>query len=464
VKEGGKTRNIAIIDFWTQNALKPIHDNIYKVLLSLDQDGTHNQEAAFDRVVDLSNKFGCAHSFDLTSATDRFPVILQTLLVKSIFGCEMSELWSSLLIDRNYRFNGKNIRWGVGQPLGALSSWGVFALTHHVFIRYCANDETFDKYVILGDDVVIFDNVVASEYKKLMEHFGVGINSSKSFTSSGLVVYGEFCKRLFCGREELSPFPLKQALKACEDESESTQFVLSFFEALGVTDYIRICNFLTRLPTPASFKVNALLGFAALGLTDTDRSGILSKLDFSRGALRSIVANSIADKGMSDIGEKVKLFYTAGSSLDTDPKKSQIHTTPVPIQFGDRNLGRYLYLSYGGRVWTTSKTENVLFECYNSPFRNFVNVYKQKVFSLHDNMLFFDFPLTDDDLENVLKLDFSVGFPTKEPRPSALSVVIRSLKRMLLSGKPVKGLDFIGSRPMGGLIEGGVDLLSLLSK
>ncbi|KAL0300400.1 UNVERIFIED_CONTAM: putative mitochondrial protein [Sesamum calycinum] len=48
-----------------------------------------------------------------------------------------------------------------GQPLGYLSSWPLFALTHHILMAVCRTGEKFTKYAVLGDDVVIADQEVA---------------------------------------------------------------------------------------------------------------------------------------------------------------------------------------------------------------------------------------------------------------------------------------------------------------
>lgn len=69
-----KSRIIAIVDYWTQSALKPLHDRIFSVLKTIGPDMTHNQLRSGASVGP-----GPYHSLDLTSATDRFPVEVQEL-------------------------------------------------------------------------------------------------------------------------------------------------------------------------------------------------------------------------------------------------------------------------------------------------------------------------------------------------------------------------------------------------
>jgi len=89
--------------------------------------------------------------------------------------------------------------------MGAYSSWAMLALTHHVIIRAAALDvgiANFSNYAVLGDDVVINHDIVASRYLELMGNLGVAINLSKTLTSDEVM---EFAKRLFTVNNDLSP-------------------------------------------------------------------------------------------------------------------------------------------------------------------------------------------------------------------------------------------------------------------
>jgi len=47
----------------------------------------------------------------------------------------------------------------------------------------CGYGSMFVKYVVLGDDVVIFDKMVADRYLQIMQVLGVSINLLKSVQS-----------------------------------------------------------------------------------------------------------------------------------------------------------------------------------------------------------------------------------------------------------------------------------------
>lgn len=214
---GGKTRIIAIGDYWSQNILRPLHDFVMEVLRRLETDGTWNQQSQVERI--LRESMGhAAYSFDLSSATDRFPIVLQEILLSFIVGEETAGYWKKVMINRGFQTPTKStVRWEVGQPLGMLSSWAMFSLTHHCLIEFCAwleGIKSFRQYAVLGDDVVIWNRVVAQRYQTTLEQIGVKINLNKSLVGNACTQRVEFAKRiLFDGNEitGLKPNILVQA-------------------------------------------------------------------------------------------------------------------------------------------------------------------------------------------------------------------------------------------------------------
>lgn len=79
--------------------------------------------------------------------------------------------------------------------MGAYSSFAMLALTHHTIVRYAAlkaGIHDFRSYAILGDDIVIANDEVASNYLEIMNDLGVSINLSKSIISKDIA---EFAKK-----------------------------------------------------------------------------------------------------------------------------------------------------------------------------------------------------------------------------------------------------------------------------
>jgi hypothetical protein len=144
--QAGKARVVASTNWWIQSALKPLHENIFALLEKLPTDGTHDQEGCFNKFLIRSDsfagpKFGNKLSgFDLSAATDRLPIDLQVQILNEM-GVD-GHLWKDLLsIDWLYHPNNHTdefVRYAVGQPMGAYSSWAMLALSHHVIVRASA--------------------------------------------------------------------------------------------------------------------------------------------------------------------------------------------------------------------------------------------------------------------------------------------------------------------------------------
>lgn len=63
--------------------------------------------------------------------------------------------------------------------------------------------------MILGDDVVIFDVIVAEEYKNIIDKLGVKISTAKTICPKTDGINGvEFASKLICNGINVSPLPL----------------------------------------------------------------------------------------------------------------------------------------------------------------------------------------------------------------------------------------------------------------
>lgn len=201
----GKTRIIATGEYFTQAVLKPIHDSLLDILKSIPQDMTFTQNGHPKQFGDSKQQY---HSLDLSSATDRFPIALQKDVMEILSGSkEHANLWAKIMTGYPFSYKDTTISYKVGQPMGFYSSWPVFTLTHHIFVMYCAskvNIKDFSEYLILGDDIVIKDDIVANYYRSTLINMGVGISESKTLVSYDTF---EFAKRLYHKGEDISPVP-----------------------------------------------------------------------------------------------------------------------------------------------------------------------------------------------------------------------------------------------------------------
>jgi hypothetical protein len=206
----GKKRLFAISDYWTQSVCKPLHDYLMATLKRLPMDGTWDQSRASDMVREETAMGTKLYSFDLSAATDRFPVRFTELVLGPLIGPDAASAWVTLLTERPYCYKGRDYYYNAGQPMGTLSSWAAFALSHHVVVQLSARlagyEGLFTGYALLGDDIVIFDQDVATEYRDYMDWLHVEINMDKSVVGVGLA---EFAKRIFYKGHEVSGVPAR---------------------------------------------------------------------------------------------------------------------------------------------------------------------------------------------------------------------------------------------------------------
>lgn len=268
-EEPGKIRVFAMVSLITQTLVAPLHKWIFSKLRLVVTDGTFNQIAPINRLIERfkGDEKRFIASFDLSAATDRLPLLLQMDLLEPLLGKELTALWARLLVSRPYRLpkiaNSYNLGFGavlyaVGQPMGALSSWALLALTHHAIVQYAASNAIqgqlgwFLDYAVLGDDVVIANRAVAAEYLRIMKAIGVDISLAKSLVSVTSSL--EFAKRTWIRGREVSPISLAELLVGLRNVGALEQLVLKCkrFGEIRLSAVARYAGFgyrnLARLP------------------------------------------------------------------------------------------------------------------------------------------------------------------------------------------------------------------------
>jgi len=72
--------------------LAPLHNSIFELLKSLKTDGTFNQMAPINNLLKEKESIETFYSFDLSAATDRLPLQLQTRILGLFLGKEYASL------------------------------------------------------------------------------------------------------------------------------------------------------------------------------------------------------------------------------------------------------------------------------------------------------------------------------------------------------------------------------------
>lgn len=224
----GKVRVVAICDYFSQVAFKPVHDHLFSILRRIRQDATFDQTGITERY--FQKGLSPHWSFDLKSATDLIPLslyreVLGTLLISKGDTPEHTrarvDLWCKIATDRDFLTPDglTTVRYGTGQPMGVLSSWASMALVHHALVQYSAwkqgviERSWYQDYLVLGDDIDIArSKSVADGYRSACESFQIVIGLAKSLQSDKNCF--EFANQRYCPEGNISPLSFKEELQA----------------------------------------------------------------------------------------------------------------------------------------------------------------------------------------------------------------------------------------------------------
>lgn len=261
----GKSRLIAIIDFFTQSVLKAVHKEQFVWLKKQTEDGTHNQDRLSESVRKLSlvegSKENSLFSLDLTAATDRLPIDLQMEIVGQQFGKDVASLWYILCRERPFAFLDSEIRYAVGQPMGTYSSWSNLAICNHMMAKTSSLilNKKYSKespnYFIIGDDFVCKGYKLSWYYKRILTLIGVKISESKGFTPmthrrfngsitdehfASLPNVVELAKRVFINGVELTPIRTTELFTSLGEPILFKSLIKKVFERVRILDSYEI--------------------------------------------------------------------------------------------------------------------------------------------------------------------------------------------------------------------------------
>nr|UPW42105.1 MAG: putative RNA dependent RNA polymerase [Inner Mongolia sediment mitovirus 2] len=356
VKEeaAGKARVFAIADLITQSVMHPLHKFLFSILKTIPTDGTFDQGAPLDRLLKLKKDGELGdhsfHSYDLSAATDRLPIKLQRDILGYYTGSEIADLWAKLLTDRDWIFQDSiPIRYSVGQPMGALSSWGMLALTHHYIILVAARRVgifDFNHYAVLGDDVVIANDLVAASYHSLVtEWLGVDINLQKSLESRECF---EFAKRLVTTEGEVTPPGPKNVLLALKSISGIPSLLLDLVNKGWLITEEEADAYLERVPSvrrKSALKellwcVKGPFGFipTASGLSSSMRLNS-SQLAIELDSLLTSIDDALGEVKYKHWSTYVEKSHKVLSQISERLANWELNYGPLP-------LFRYIYTLY----------------------------------------------------------------------------------------------------------------------
>jgi hypothetical protein len=292
----GKVRTIAIVDYWTQRLMSPVHDWMMKILSYLPTDGTFNQEESLrtfaSRMKITGNKID---SIDLKSATDLIPIELYRSLFRGVLSEDTVELWITLLTDRRFlvpsselvtpSMRGTYVEYGRGQPMGTLSSWPSMALVHHALELFAAQKTGLDPvffvdYRILGDDNVTGNEQVALAYREVADALCVPTSESKTISGRLFI----FASQIFKDGVNLSPLSLNEEL-GIKTYSQRLEMALRAVRRGWLDDGRTIARFLRLLLSQKDYR-SSVRAWSSGKLGRLTQSALISAFGaFSRSIL-----------------------------------------------------------------------------------------------------------------------------------------------------------------------------------
>jgi len=387
----GKVRVFAMVDCFTQWVFRPLHDRVFEILRLIPQDGTFDQERPLAHLGVLGKTGRKLHSFDLSAATDRLPVKIQATLLSSLIGAHAANTWMILLVSREYALPERacessgldKVYYSVGQPMGALTSWAMLALTHHAIVQWSAHragvikaGEWFSDYAVLGDDIVLANEKVSREYLLILKELGVTVGLAKSLESTRGAL--EFAKRFIVGNVNLSPVPIVEVVAGMRNLSAAVElgrkYNLSITTLAGILGFgykvvgamngaIRCLGkrastlvLASRAPRPGSGRLMEFLSYTGEEPREINSSGVqsyrdafasrmLKRLDELKPRLEEIKTLVTVDRTRAHYGtiefppESVDLFLRQFIHVNKPPKGKKGPRSYLSTYFFRSELG-----------------------------------------------------------------------------------------------------------------------------
>lgn len=185
---GCKARFYLDGDYWVQRTLQPLKKALMNMLFKLPWDGTHFQTIADPYIIQRQSRGQNIYCFDLSNATDIIPRELQETMLNTWFPDNPLLAFYNFVnaaparlclegVDKDY------VTWKRGQALGLGPSFASFALWHGLTL-FALNGYTWSgEFFIVGDDVVILDDNLASAYQTMLDELDLDWSPNKTLIS-----------------------------------------------------------------------------------------------------------------------------------------------------------------------------------------------------------------------------------------------------------------------------------------
>lgn len=204
IQEGGnKLRAVANPFLAIQALAEPLKRKLELLSTYLTNCYTFDQDAGRERIADTLSEGKTVYAFDASSFTDRFPYALQRRVLEALLELDLVSQFDidvfDTVVSKGYQCNVDgvvlpfNVKYEVGQPQGFGPSFHLACISHAMVAYSSRVSGVTDSFVVVGDDIAIFDKKVADYYANNMRSIGVDINIQKSIISPK---FSEFCGKI----------------------------------------------------------------------------------------------------------------------------------------------------------------------------------------------------------------------------------------------------------------------------
>lgn len=260
---GGKLRSVASPYLAHQLALQHFGKAVYGFSRLLPWDCTHDQSKPVHLLQANLLEGKTVHSVDLSSATDFFPLEVQSKCMRSLFGNILDIDLFETISRSNWISPIGAVRWNRGQPLGLFPSFAVFTVTHGMLLWYLNGCRWNKEFFVLGDDVVILNDDLHRSYLSTLEDWGCPYSPEKSLSSSRIC---EFAGKVITSESVTSQLKWRAMsddnfVDICRQLGQRSRILLSKDQQL-VFDKIKHC--LPPLGLNFSYQGSSLLEMESL--------------------------------------------------------------------------------------------------------------------------------------------------------------------------------------------------------
>jgi len=191
---GYKLRHFGAPNIWLQQCLMPLKKGLQVLLQKLPWDGTYNQQVADEHILTRLREGKTVHCFDLSDATNVFPLELQVVMMRQALSKDFAPLidFFETVSQMPWRYNGQAITWARGQVLGLGPSFMMFAATHGMLLASLNQGQHDDKFFVIGDDVVILDDELAEAYADALVDLDLPFSPLKTLRSNRIAEFAGF--------------------------------------------------------------------------------------------------------------------------------------------------------------------------------------------------------------------------------------------------------------------------------